>query len=81
MQEKDGKISCTDSVKNEEVLQRVRVKRNIPHTTELRKVNWTGHVLCRNCLMKHVIEGKIEGTVRRGTKRKQLLDDLGKEIR
>jgi hypothetical protein len=36
--------------------------------------------LRRNCLLKHVIEGKIEGRIevtgRRGRRRKQLLDDL-----
>jgi hypothetical protein len=39
-----------------------------------------GHIMRRNCLLKHVIEGKLEGriemTERRGTRRKQLLDDL-----
>jgi hypothetical protein len=31
----------------------------------------------RNCLLKHVIEGKIEGMERRRRRRrKQLLDDL-----
>jgi hypothetical protein len=42
--------------------------------------NWLGHILRRNCLLKHVIEGKLEGRIkmtgRRGRKRKQLLDDL-----
>jgi hypothetical protein len=42
--------------------------------------NWIGHILHRNCLLKHVIEGKTEETVdvtgRRGRRRKQLLDDL-----
>jgi hypothetical protein len=45
-----------------------------------REPNWIGHVLRRNCLLKHVIEGKLEGRIemtgRRGRKRKQLLDDL-----
>jgi hypothetical protein len=27
----------------------------------LRKANWIGHILRRNCLLKHVIEGKLEG--------------------
>jgi hypothetical protein len=40
-----------------------------------------GHILRRNCLLKEVIEGKIEGqkevTRRRGRRRKKLLDDLG----
>jgi hypothetical protein len=44
------------------------------------KANWIGHILCRNCHIKCVIEGKIEGrievTLRRGKRRKQLLDDL-----
>jgi hypothetical protein len=42
--------------------------------------NRTGHILHRNCLLKHVIEGKIDGrmevTGRRGRRCKQLLDDL-----
>jgi hypothetical protein len=29
--------------------------------TKERKANWSVHILCRNCLLKHVIEGKIEG--------------------
>jgi len=37
-------------------------------------------VLRRNCLLRHVVEGKIEGRVelagRRGRRRKQLLEDL-----
>jgi hypothetical protein len=39
---------------------------NILHRIKRRKDNWIGHFLCRNCLLKHVIEGKIEGTGRRG---------------
>jgi hypothetical protein len=58
------KISWTDRVKNEEVLHRVKEERNILHTVKRRKANWMGYILCRNCLLKHVIEGKIEGTGR-----------------
>jgi len=32
--------------------------------------------LRRNCLLKQVIEGKIEVTGRRGRRRRKLLDDL-----
>ena len=36
----------------------------------------------RNCFLKHVIEGKIEGKIdvtgRRGRRRKQILDDVKK---
>ena len=54
--------------------------RNILLTTTRRKANWIGHTLRKNCLLKHVIEGKIEGRIevtgRRGRKGKQLLDAL-----
>jgi hypothetical protein len=67
-------------VRSEEVLQIVKGERNILHTAKRRKANWIGHILSRNCLSKHVIEGKIRGRIemtgRRGRRRKQLLDDL-----
>jgi hypothetical protein len=59
------KISWTDRVRNEEVLHRVKEKRNILHTIKRRKANWIGHILRRNCLLKHVIEGKLEGRIKR----------------
>jgi hypothetical protein len=54
------KISWTDRVRNDEVLHRVKGERNILHTIKRRRANWIGHILRRNCLLKHVIEGKIE---------------------
>jgi hypothetical protein len=54
-------ISWTDRVRNEEVLHRDKEERNIIHTIQRRKANWIGHTLRRNCLLKHVIEGKLEG--------------------
>jgi len=74
------KISWTDHVRNEEVLLRVKEQRNILHEIRKRKANWIGHILCRNCLLQRVIEGKIKGrievTERRGRRRRKLLDDL-----
>jgi hypothetical protein len=66
-------------VKNEE-LQKVKEERNILYTTQQWKANGTGHILHRNRLLKHVIEGRIEGSERRGRRCKELLDDL-KETR
>jgi len=54
------KISWIDHVRNEEVLQRVKEEKNIPQTLKGRKATWIGHILRRNCLLKHVIEGKIK---------------------
>jgi hypothetical protein len=42
---------------------RVKEKRNILHTTKRRKITWIGHILRRNCLLEHVIEGKIKGRI------------------
>ena len=41
-----------------------------------RKADLIGHILRRNCLLNHIIAGKIEGTGRRKIRRKQLLDNL-----
>ena len=74
------KISWTDRVRNEEVLHRVKEERNILYTVKRRKANSIGHILCRNCLLEHVMEGKVEErmevTGRRGRRCKQLLDDF-----
>jgi len=74
------KISWTDHVRNEEVLLRVKEQRNILHEIRKWKANWIGHILRRNCLLRRVIEGKIQGgievTERQGRRRRKLLDDL-----
>ena len=58
------KISWTDRVRNVEVLHRVKEGRNILWTAKRKKDNWIGNTLRRNCLRKHVIEGKIKDTWR-----------------
>ena len=62
-----------------EVLYRVKEERNALLTIKIRKTNWICHILRRNCLLKHVIDGKIEGKIevtgRRGRRSKKLLDD------
>jgi len=73
-------ISWTDCVRDEEVLYTVKEERYIVHTVKRRKANWIGRILRRNCLLKHVIEGKMEErvdvTVRRARRSKQLQDDF-----
>jgi len=74
------KISWTDHVRNEEVLLRVKERRNIRHEIRKRKANWIGHILRRNCLLQRVTEGKIQGGIevagRQGRRRTKLLDEL-----
>jgi hypothetical protein len=46
----------------------------------MKKAYWIGHILHKNCLLKHAIEGQTEGRIemmgRQGIRRKQLLYDL-----
>jgi hypothetical protein len=66
-------------VRNEEILNKVKEGMNIQKKKK-RKTKWIGHILRRNCLLKQVIEGKIEGRIevtgRRGKRSRELLDDL-----
>ena len=75
--------SWTDGVRNVEVLQRAKEERNVLHTVKRREVNWTGHVLSRNCRLKYVSDGKMEGSIevtgRWERRRKQLFEDLEKK--
>ena len=43
-----------------EVLHRVNGERHNPHTINRRKVNFIGLILPENCVVKHLIEGKIK---------------------
>jgi len=71
--------SC-DHVRNEEVLLKSQWADEYPTWNKKQKANWIGHILCRNFLLKQVIEGKIKGemevTRTRGRRCKKLLDDL-----
>ena len=69
------KTSWTKHVKND-IFLRIKEEKNILHTIKWRKANWNGHILHRNCILKHVIQGKIEEQGRWGGRCKQLLDDL-----
>jgi hypothetical protein len=74
------KISWTDRVENE-VLQEVKKERNIVHTIKQRKAKWIGHLFHGNCFLKHVVERKIQGTIRRERGCKHVLYDLKKKRR
>jgi hypothetical protein len=69
-------ISWTDCVRNLVVLCRLKKERIILHTIKRSKANWIGHILHENYLLQHIIKGKIEGTGRRGRRRKKPLDNL-----
>jgi len=57
------------------MLHRDKEERNIIHRKNIRN----GHILHRNCLLNDVVEGKIERTVKRGSRGKHILGELIKE--
>jgi hypothetical protein len=54
--EKDGEISWTDQVRNEDLLRQGRQEYS---KNKRRKTTWFGHVLRRNCLLKRVTEREV----------------------
>jgi hypothetical protein len=70
------RIIWTDRVRNE-VLHTIKEQSNILHIIKRMLIGHTSH---RNCLLKHAIEGKLQGRIevtgRRGGRSKQLQDDL-----
>jgi len=68
------------TVKNKVVLYNSQRRNDILYTAKERKAVWTGYILVRNCLLKHITEGKIKEMIyvtgRRGNIPKQVLDDL-----
>jgi len=48
-------------VNNEELVLTVAEDRNILLTIKRMKSNWIVHMFRRNCLLKRVIEGNIDG--------------------
>jgi len=67
-----------------EVLHKVKEERNIICKMKRNNSNWIGHILRKNYLLRHGVEGELgekkEETGRRVIRRKQQLDEL-KEMR
>jgi hypothetical protein len=59
-------------------LKRVNETRDTVQKINLKKTNWIGHILHRNCLQKHFVVGNVEGRIEvtgiRGRKCKEPLD-------
>jgi hypothetical protein len=71
-------------VRNEALLHGVKEARNFRRTVKRRKATCIVHILHRNCLLNHIIEGKLEARIdvtgRGGRRLKQLRMNL-REVR
>jgi len=56
------KIFGADRLKYKEVLTYSQEETGNPSYRKIRKPNWTGNILRRNCLLKHLIRRKADGT-------------------
>ena len=54
-------------------------ERQILQGVKLRKAKWIGHILQMNCLIKHIIEGKIEGKIKKCANVHNIIISLIKE--
>ena len=70
------KISWTAHVSNEEISSLVQKQRSLVHVIKQRQANWIGHVLRHDCLLKTVLEGKMDEKRTRGKPRRKMLDLL-----
>ena len=70
------KIKWPEKVTNEEVFERIGEKKTHLNNILLRKCNWIGNILRRNCLIHDTIEGDMTVVKGIGKRRIQLYDDL-----
>ena len=70
------RISYKDRKTNEEVLKQIGEGRMLVQIVINRKKNWIGHVVRHDCLMRDVIEGRMEGRRGRGRPRIGMIDEL-----
>ena len=71
------KISWTARKTNIEVLELANIKSmELLKTIKARKLSYFGHIRRHNSLEKFILEGKIEGKILRGRKRKSWTDNI-----
>ena len=57
--EENGEDKWSEKVTSEEIFKRLGEVRTLLNNIICRKANWIGHILRRNCLLHHVIEGQV----------------------
>ena len=70
------RVKLTDEKKNAVVLERAGVGRIMLELIKNRKINWLGHWLRMNCLLKDALEGIVNGKKVCGRRRYQMIDNI-----
>ena len=74
------KISWTERVSNEQVLNRAGAKREIMRAIRRRQLRFLGHVMRRQQMESNCMTGRLDGRRGRGRPRMKLLDSLAKAV-
>ena len=70
------RVTWQDKIRNDEVLTRIGQERELLKTIRHRKALWMGHALRKNGIVNDVLEGTVEGDVKRGRRKTKFVDDL-----
>src|SRR5919106_4839747 len=70
------RVSWSEKKTNEQVLREVKEERSLLENVVKRKKNWIGHIVRGEGLLKHVMEGRMEGKRGRGRPRLGMISDL-----
>ena len=70
------RVSYKDRVTNEEILRRVGEKRGLLNTIKKRKSQYFGHLIRAEGFQRLLLDGKVEGTRRRGAQRRTWAKDI-----
>ena len=70
------RVKWTDKIQNSVLLEIMGEERAMLEPVKKRKRNWLGHWLGRNCLLKNVLEGMVNGKKIRGRRRYQMIDNI-----
>ena len=70
------KLSWTEKMKNEEVLQRMNEKRKLINILKERKLKYFGHLIRLNNIYRTLLEGYIDGKRGRGRPRMSWYDNI-----
>ncbi|PZC74919.1 hypothetical protein B5X24_HaOG207024 [Helicoverpa armigera] len=75
------RISWTERVTNEEVLNRVGTKRQLLQNIEYRRGKMIGHLICHDDFIKNIVEGKVEGKRGRGRPRYSYIKQIKEKVK
>ena len=70
------RVSYKDHITNEEILRRVGEKRGLLNMVKKRKMEYFGHLVRSEGFQRLLLDGKIEGTRRRGAQRRTWVRDI-----